>query len=48
MSVFLRAATPVGKEKKLLEQIRNRMRLKHYNLRTERSYCDWIVRFIRF
>ena len=24
------------------------MRLKHYSLRTERSYCDWIERFIRF
>ena len=24
------------------------MRLKHYSIRTERSYCDWIERFIRF
>jgi len=24
------------------------MRLKHYSLRTERAYCDWITRFIRF
>jgi len=24
------------------------MRLKHYSLRTERTYCDWITRFIRF
>ena len=24
------------------------MRLKHYSLRTERTYCDWIERFIRF
>ena len=23
------------------------MRLKHYSIRTERCYCDWIVRFIR-
>ncbi len=21
---------------------------KHYSLRTERTYCDWITRFIRF
>jgi hypothetical protein len=21
---------------------------KHYSLRTERTYCDWIERFIRF
>ena len=36
------------KEKKLLEQMRDVMRLKHYSIRTERSYCDWVERFIRF
>jgi site-specific recombinase XerD len=34
--------------KKLLDQTRDVLRLKHYSLRTERSYCDWIERFIRF
>ncbi len=24
------------------------MRVKHYSMRTERCYCDWIVRFIRY
>jgi hypothetical protein len=24
------------------------MRLKHYSIRTERSYCDWIRRYIHF
>jgi len=37
-----------GKPKKLLDQTRDVLRLKHYSLRTERSYCDWIERFIRF
>src|SRR5437899_7675130 len=37
-----------GKPKKLLDQARDVLRLKHYSLRTERSYCDWIERFIRF
>jgi hypothetical protein len=37
-----------GKEKKLLDQMRDQMRVKHYSLRTERSYCDWVERFIRF
>lgn len=37
-----------GKPKKLLEQTRDVLRLKHYSLRTERSYCDWIKRFIHF
>ena len=36
------------KPKKLLNQTRDAMRLKHYSIRTERSYCDWIERFIRF
>jgi site-specific recombinase XerD len=31
-----------------LDQTRDVLRLKHYSLRTERSYCDWIKRFIRF
>ncbi len=35
-------------KKKLLDQVRDMMRLKHYSLRTERTYCDWIARFIRF
>src|SRR2546430_6661924 len=33
---------------KLIEQVRNVMRLKRYSLRTERTYWDWIERFIRF
>ncbi|PZR76334.1 MAG: integron integrase [Chthoniobacterales bacterium] len=36
------------KPKKLLEQVRDVMRLKHYSLRTEQTYCEWIERFIRF
>lgn len=33
---------------RLLDQVREVMRIKHYSLRTERSYCDWIRRYIRF
>jgi integron integrase len=33
---------------KLLDQVRARLRLKHYSLRTERAYVDWIRRFILF
>src|SRR5260370_7444440 len=36
------------KPKKLLDQTRDVLRLKHYSLRTERSYCDWIELFIHF
>jgi hypothetical protein len=33
---------------KLMDQVREVMRLKHYSIRTERCYCDWIRRYIRF
>src|SRR3954447_25570006 len=36
------------KPKRLMDRVRDVIRLKHYSLRTERSYCDWIERFIRF
>jgi hypothetical protein len=34
--------------KKLLEQVRDRLRLKHYSIRTENSYISWIKRYILF
>ena len=34
--------------KKLLDQVRDVLRLKHYAYRTEQSYLDWIKRFILF
>jgi hypothetical protein len=34
--------------KKLLDQVRDALRLKHYSLRTEETYVDWITRFILF
>jgi len=33
---------------KLLDQVREVMRIKHYSIRTERCYCDWIRRYIHF
>jgi integron integrase len=39
-------APPDGQ--KLLARVREVIRLKHYSYRTERSYCDWIVRYVRF
>lgn len=35
-------------EPKLLEQVRARLRVKHFSLRTERSYIYWIRDFILF
>jgi hypothetical protein len=33
---------------KLLNEVKNIMRIKHYSIHTENSYCDWIKRFILF
>lgn len=41
------AGPAAGREPRLLEQVRARMRLKHYSLRTEQAYMYWIGRYIR-
>ncbi len=41
-------AAPVAPPVKLLDQVRARLRLKHYSLRTEAAYIGWIRRFILF
>lgn len=33
---------------KLLDQVRNEIRLRHYSIRTEQTYVQWIVDFVRF
>ena len=33
---------------KLLDQVREAIRLKHYSYRTEESYMQWIRRYILF
>ena len=33
---------------KLLEQVRDRIRVKHYSIRTETQYIQWVKRFILF
>src|SRR5205814_8745950 len=48
MPVVLTESPAADKTKRLLERVRDVIRLKHYSLRTERTYCDWIERFIRF
>src|SRR5262245_44664870 len=35
-------------EAKLLDRVRDRIRTKHYSLRTEHAYLTWIRRFILF
>jgi hypothetical protein len=33
---------------KLLDQVRDKLRVKHYSIRTEQTYLDWIKRYIYF
>lgn len=33
---------------KILDQVRDTMRLHHYSIHTERTYIDWIKRYIAF
>ena len=36
------------KPKKLLDQLRDAIRAKHYSYRTEETYVHWVLRFIFF
>lgn len=40
--------SPLKPPPKLLEQLRDKLRVKHYSIRTESSYIDWARRFILF
>jgi integron integrase len=41
-------ATPAGQKPKLLDQVREAIRVRHYSLRTEKAYVQWVKRFILF
>ena len=34
--------------RKLLDEVRNVLRLLPYSIRTERTYCEWIRKFVHF
>ncbi len=36
------------KNQRLMDEVHEVMRLKHYSIHTERSYSDWIKRFVHF
>ena len=38
--------TVLATQPKLLDQVRGKIRVKHYSIRTEQAYVDWIKRFI--
>ena len=39
---------PAGRGPKLLDRVRDSIRVRHYSRRTERTYVQWIKRFIVF
>ena len=50
MHAVARAPDPTAAPQppRLLDQVRERIRYKHYSIRTEQAYVMWIRRFIRF
>lgn len=38
----------MGREPRLPDRVRASIRTKHYRIRTEQAYIDWIRRFILF
>jgi hypothetical protein len=41
-------ARALTRKPKLLDQVRETIRRKHYSIRTETTYIDWIKRYILF
>ena len=39
---------PYGRQPKLMDQLREALRSRHYSSRTEKTYCHWVKRFIFF
>jgi len=47
-SVMKPAAPPVLRATRLLDQVRERIRYKHYSLRTEQAYVQWVRVFVKW
>lgn len=39
---------PPTKSRMILEEVRDVMRLHHYSIHTERTYCEWIKKYVHF
>src|SRR5437870_3083437 len=48
LRIMIASPAPPVSRPKLLDRVRWHLRLRHYSLRTEQSYVDWIRRFILF
>jgi integron integrase len=48
MCALLPTTAVLNKPKRLQQELQDLMRVRHYSLRTERTYWEWIERYIRF
>jgi hypothetical protein len=48
LKTLIFSAMSAQNNRKLLDEVRDFMRLHHYSIHTERTYCDWIKRFVQF
>ena len=48
LTVVRGTGTPIASKPKLLVQVRQAVRTRHYSYRTEKAYVHWIKRFIFF
>ena len=48
LSNFMSAPVAPQQPPRLLDQLRDKIRVKHYSIRTEQAYLDWVRRYIRF
>jgi len=48
IAIALPPSPPAGPAPKLLDRVRWHLRVKHYSIRTEQAYVDWIRRYILF
>lgn len=44
----MKPGAPLLRPARLLDQLRERIRYKHYSLRTEESYLYWVCFFVRW
>ena len=44
----MKPAPPVLHATRLLDQVRERIRYKHYSLRTEQAYVQWVRMFVKW
>ena len=47
-SGFRSQTPPLPEKPRLLDQLRREIRVRHYSIRTEHSYVEWVIRYVNF